>query len=72
MLTDPRGVIMKTVVYSGAMDNLGIPKHTTRIVLNVIQYLDSEHSLCLDNFNSFTLNTDTLNGKAKDNHYAVI
>lgn len=84
MLTEPCGVILKVLVYTGTMDNLGGKGHTTKVVLELMQnYLDSGHSLYLDNYyNSFDLankltdrkthSTGTLNSKRKNNPKAVI
>nr|XP_023027317.1 piggyBac transposable element-derived protein 4-like [Leptinotarsa decemlineata] len=84
VLTEPCGVILKVLIYTRAMDNLGGKGHTTKVVLDLMRnYLDSGHSLYLDNFyNSFELAneltnrrtycTGTLNAKRKNNPKAVI
>lgn len=84
MLTEPSGAILKTLVYTGATDDSGGKGHTTRVVLDLLEnYLDSGHSVYLDNFyNSFELTetltsrnthcTGTLNAKRKNNPKQVI
>lgn len=85
MLTEPGGIILKTRIYTGAMDdNIGGKGHTTKVVLDLLQnYLDSGHSVYLDNFyNSFELSksltyrnthcTGTLNVKRKNNPNVVV
>lgn len=61
MLTEPNGVILKSLVYTGALDEIGGKGHTTKVVLELLKnYLDHGHSVYLDNFyNSFDL-TDKL------------
>lgn len=84
MLTGPYGVILKVLVYTGAMDTLGGKGHITQVVLELIKnYLDLGHSLYLDNYyNSFDLAnkltdrnthcTGTLNSKRTNNPKPVI
>ncbi|KAG5891595.1 hypothetical protein JTB14_032538 [Gonioctena quinquepunctata] len=85
MLTEPCGVILKTLVYTGAKDTaVGGKGHTTKVVLKLLKnYLDSGHSVYLDNFyNSFELAnalslrntycTGTLNAKRKNNPIFVV
>lgn len=80
MLTEPNGIILRSLVYTGALDdNIGGKGHTTKVVLDLLQnYLDSGHSVYLDNFyNSFELAdkltsrntycTGTLNSKRTNN-----
>lgn len=52
MLTEPDGTILRSLVYTGALDdNIGGKGHTTKVVLDLLQnYLDSGHSVYLDNF----------------------
>lgn len=46
ILTEPCGVILKTLVYTGALDNISGKGHTTKVVLDLMKdYLDSGHSL---------------------------
>lgn len=54
MLTEADGAILNLSVYTGALDNKG---HTSYVVLDLLnEYLDSGHSVYLDNFyNSFEL-----------------
>ncbi|KAJ8931967.1 hypothetical protein NQ314_015076 [Rhamnusium bicolor] len=80
MVTEPNGTISKSLVYTGALDvDIEWKGHTTQVVLDLLQnYLDSGHSVYLDNFyNSFeladkltsrnTYYTGTLNSKRTNN-----
>ncbi|GLV33372.1 hypothetical protein CBL_20122 [Carabus blaptoides fortunei] len=55
---EPNGIVLKSLVYTGAFDDeIGGKGHTTKVVLELLQnYLDSGQSVYLDNFyNSFEL-----------------
>ncbi|CAH1365982.1 unnamed protein product [Tenebrio molitor] len=79
ILTKPSGIILKVLVYTGAIDDNGGKGHTTKVVLELLkEYLNAGHAVYLDNFyNSFELAnnltthetycTGTLNIKRKSN-----
>ncbi|XP_039315091.1 piggyBac transposable element-derived protein 4 [Solenopsis invicta] len=84
MLTEPSSVILKSLVYTGALDDTSGKGHATKILLHLLQErLDSGHSIYTDNFyNSFELAhqltsratycTGTLNSRRKSNPKAVL
>ena len=84
MLTEPSGLILKSLVYTGTLDDCGGKGHTSKVVLALLEnYLDSGHSIYMDNFyNSYELNrqltlrgtycTGTLNAKRKHNPQEVL
>lgn len=57
MLTEDDGMVLDMTVYTGTNDLLGGKDHTKKVVLHLIRnYLDSGHSLYMDNFyNSYDL-----------------
>ncbi|KAG5861022.1 hypothetical protein JTB14_003691 [Gonioctena quinquepunctata] len=85
MLTEPCGVVLKMLVYTGAEDTAVDGKeNTTKIVLELLKnYFDSGHSGYLDKFhNAFELAialslrniycTGTLNAERKNNPISVV
>ncbi|KAK9889678.1 hypothetical protein WA026_007057 [Henosepilachna vigintioctopunctata] len=57
MLTEPNGLILKSLVYSGELGEYLQKGHTTEVVLDLLEgYLDSGHSVYMDElYNSFEL-----------------
>lgn len=57
MATAPNGIILRTQVYTGTLDDIDGKGHTTKVVLNLLaDFLDCGHSIYMDNFyNSFDL-----------------
>ncbi|CAH2009346.1 unnamed protein product [Acanthoscelides obtectus] len=57
MLTEPNGIVLKFLVYTGQLDDMGGKGHTTKVVLHLLQdYLRNGHSVFMHNFyNSFEL-----------------
>lgn len=64
-LSDPHGLILKFMVYSGTFDNLSGKGHTTNVVLSLMkEKLGNGHSLFMDNYyNSFVLASKLLANK---------
>lgn len=56
-MSDPHGLILKFIVYCGALDDLGGKGHSANVVLKLMQEkLGCGHSLYMDNYyNSFVL-----------------
>ena len=51
MLTDPNGIILKFMVYTGSLDDCGGKGHTEKVVLHLLDgKLNVGHSLYMDNF----------------------
>lgn len=57
VLTEPDGTILKFAVYTGQLDDFGGTGHAANVVLHLMEgFLDSGHSLYMDNFyNSYDL-----------------
>ncbi|KAJ8933503.1 hypothetical protein NQ314_013968 [Rhamnusium bicolor] len=84
MLKKPSGIIIKSLVYTGALQDGSGKGHTTRVVLDLLEgCLDSGHSIYMDNFyNSYELArqltirgtycTGTLNFKRRHNPKDVL
>ncbi|KAJ8927090.1 hypothetical protein NQ314_020485 [Rhamnusium bicolor] len=84
MLTEPNGIVLNSMVYTGALDDSGEKGHTKKVVLNLLKdYFGSGHSVYMDNFyNSYELANDltkrenyctgTLSKKRKNNPEEVV
>mgnify|MGYP005983539115 FL=1 len=53
MLTDPNGIILEFMVYTGSFDDCGGKSHTEKVVLHLLDgKLNVGHSLYMDNFHN--------------------
>lgn len=63
MLTQLNGIILKSLIYMGALHDIVEKGHTTKVVIEHLQnYLNHRHSIHLHNFyNSFELASKLIN-----------
>lgn len=66
MLTEPDGFLLRYVVYDGANNDTGGPRHTQKVVVLFLLegWLQKGYTLFMDNFyNSFALSKKLLEGR---------